>query len=254
MKGNLKCYYWSRIPNFGDKLVMPVIQGILGNDVKLSLASIGDTGKLVSIGTSADAIREGDVVYGTGADKRIDLSWEPVTAAEYVCVRGPMTRELLATKGIQVPERYLDPARLLPRFHDYPVNPSGKIMLIPNYRDVGAAIALRGVEDDSAYRFGSVLTGWGPLTDEIRAAKLVISSALHPIIVAEAYGVPAVWVNDGRGAFKFEDYYASTGRTVTPLPWGEALKADPPPLPAPVANDYVAELREVLSRTLLPTN
>jgi hypothetical protein len=48
----------------------------------------------------------------------------------------------------------------------------------------------------------------------IRDASLVISSSLHGIIVAQAYGRPWVWWRDNRGLlhggdFKFEDFFSS---------------------------------------------
>lgn len=47
----------------------------------------------------------------------------------------------------------------------------------------------------------------------IASAELVISSAMHPIIVAHSYSVPAVWADFGPGLegsdYKFLDYYSS---------------------------------------------
>jgi pyruvyltransferase len=44
-------------------------------------------------------------------------------------------------------------------------------------------------------------------------SELVIATSLHPVIVAEAFGVPArSIVNQSEPEFKFADYYLSTGR------------------------------------------
>ena len=55
------------------------------------------------------------------------------------------------------------------------------------------------------------------------ACAYIVSSSLHGICVAEAYGIPAVWVrladNIVGGEFKFRDYYASTGRDMHPQDW-----------------------------------
>lgn len=55
---------------------------------------------------------------------------------------------------------------------------------------------------------------WKNFIDEIVSAKFVISSSLHGIILAEAYGVPCVMLKDTESDdfFKYEDYYRSTGR------------------------------------------
>jgi pyruvyltransferase len=45
-------------------------------------------------------------------------------------------------------------------------------------------------------------------------SSLVISCSLHGIILAEAYGVPAIFLRAGHTekAFKYDDYYQGTGR------------------------------------------
>ncbi len=62
--------------------------------------------------------------------------------------------------------------------------------------------------------------------DRICASDKVISSSLHGIILAEAYGVPAVFYQDrpARFNFKYEDWYQSTGQFgVEPCESVEAL-------------------------------
>jgi pyruvyltransferase len=71
--------------------------------------------------------------------------------------------------------------------------------------------------------------------DQIVQSKLIVSSSLHGIILADVYGVPSVWFR-GLGKeidFKYQDYYASTGRTVTQVPTSveEALQCNPLQLP-----------------------
>ena len=55
---------------------------------------------------------------------------------------------------------------------------------------------------------------WKNFIDEIVSASFVISSSLHGIILAEAYGIPCVMLKDTESDdfFKYEDYYRSTGR------------------------------------------
>lgn len=60
---------------------------------------------------------------------------------------------------------------------------------------------------------------WKAFIDRICTSDLVISASLHGIIIAETYGVPAVFLNDAESEdlFKYEDYYASTGRWHIPM-------------------------------------
>jgi pyruvyltransferase len=50
--------------------------------------------------------------------------------------------------------------------------------------------------------------------EKILDSKFVISSSLHGVIVAEAYGIPAklLRIAETEPLFKFNDYYAGTGR------------------------------------------
>jgi len=71
--------------------------------------------------------------------------------------------------------------------------------------------------------------------DQIVQSKLIISSLLHGVILADAYGVPSVWYR-GIGKdidFKYRDYYGSTGRELNKVPTSveDALDTDPLPLP-----------------------
>lgn len=71
--------------------------------------------------------------------------------------------------------------------------------------------------------------------DQIAQSKLIISSSLHGVILADAYGVPSVWYR-GLGKdidFKYRDYYGSTGRTLDAVPTSveEAMETKPLPLP-----------------------
>ena len=55
--------------------------------------------------------------------------------------------------------------------------------------------------------------------DKIVSCKIIYSSSLHGIILAESYGVPAVFFRGIPAVidFKYKDYYASTGRTDVPM-------------------------------------
>jgi pyruvyltransferase len=61
--------------------------------------------------------------------------------------------------------------------------------------------------------------GWKKVLDQISKCTYIISSSLHGIIVAEAFGVPARWLQipgtetaKTQSSLKYDDYYISTGR------------------------------------------
>lgn len=79
-----------------------------------------------------------------------------------------------------------------------------------------------------------VTTDYKSFINKILEAELVISSSLHGIILAEAYGVPAVMLgNVPINRFKYYDWYYSTERYDFPvaLSVNEALCTKPASLP-----------------------
>ena len=71
--------------------------------------------------------------------------------------------------------------------------------------------------------------------DQIFNSRLIISSSLHGIILAEAYGRPAILLKDSEteNLFKYNDYYYSTNRFSYPIVSSveEALQMEPPSVP-----------------------
>ena len=52
---------------------------------------------------------------------------------------------------------------------------------------------------------------WTDIIDSIAGSEFVVSESLHGLIVAEAYGVPSVWVelteHPDWWSFKYNDFY-----------------------------------------------
>ena len=137
-----------------------------------------------------------------------------------VCaVRGPLTRKTLRQQGIDCPEVYGDPAILLDEI--VPATRSGealyKLGICPHYVDKETIEV-----DDPSVTILDIQTPLEEYLPRMLECERIVSSSLHGIIIAEAYGVPADWmvVSDkiaGDG-FKFRDYYLSTDRDPpTPL-------------------------------------
>jgi pyruvyltransferase len=127
-------------------------------------------------------------------------------------VRGPATREFLIREyGIHVPETFGDPAMLLPvLFPELQRNTiPGRIGIIPHFRN-------RGQFPDSSETVRVILPNQDPakVVAEILRCEFVIAGSLHGIIVAEAFGIPARWLNNcaDEPDLKYFDYYASTQR------------------------------------------
>ena len=220
--------WWMKTPypsNFGDILSPWIVEKVSGAPVKFGRrdASVLAIGSIIKFATKKST------VWGSGSPRASDrLSAE----ARYKAVRGPLTRDKVLESGGICPPVYGDPALLLPRYlprtHR---NPSFKLGFIRHVSQNALNLSFDGVKDIR-------LTGVGESTiervvDEILDCEMILSTSLHGIIVANAYGIPARWCNlpyDDAGitgdGLKFADYFLSVGlpvQTAHPLERNEVL-------------------------------
>jgi hypothetical protein len=207
--------FWALGRNFGDALSPILYQVITGREAEHS----GISPKILAMGSILHAAGAGDIVYGTGC-LQASLLPARVDGIQFRALRGPLTADALTRAGAHLSPSLLygSPANLLPRYVPASQERTAEIGFLPHYIDYGQVKGLpQGVR--------LLWTAAEPLelVRQITACALVVSSSLHGLIVAEAYGIPAVWVelsdNVIGGGFKFRDYYAGTGRTIEPLDW-----------------------------------
>jgi pyruvyltransferase len=198
--------------NVGDHLSKVLVNEILSlRDTSLIDKRAG-TPRLVCIGSVLHFAKTGEVVWGSGINGKIPASAHRFTDLDVRAVRGPKTRGFLMERGIEVPEVYGDPALLLPRFFD-------KAFLMPSERKPFAVVPHFNESLDKYAGYEHLLISPRVKPAEfvrgLLGAELIVSSSLHGLILAEAYGIPAVYLDWGNGEdrFKYDDYYAGTGRT-----------------------------------------
>lgn len=197
-------------PNVGD-LLSKVTFGYLMKYKGIESFKARRTTRITFIGSVIQFLTADAVVYGSGflfeyvaeqfAKKKLKL--------DVRAVRGPLTRAKLEEIGYSVPEIYGDPAILLPVFYSPLIAEHKKdFLVIPHWKTVDKYIKM-------GYPVLSPLTDdWKNFINEIASARLIISSSLHGVIIAEAYGVPAILLDEVEkgNLFKYEDYFLSTGR------------------------------------------
>jgi pyruvyltransferase len=116
---------------------------------------------------------------------------------------------------------YGDPALLFHRLFVCSRSRASRLVVVPHHRDYAQAREmLRG----QAVPIVDLLKPPRAVAQAIASAEVVYSSSLHGIIVAEALGLPAIWVEFGDrvigAGFKFRDYYLASGRAPPPpLDW-----------------------------------
>ncbi|GAA0533919.1 polysaccharide pyruvyl transferase family protein [Pigmentiphaga daeguensis] len=187
--------------------------------------------RLLAIGSILHFAKDGDVIWGSGVNGKIPESTHQFKKLDVRAVRGPLTRKFLRERSIPVPEVYGDPALLLPilfpsRFQK--TKKTRKLAVVPNLHDLNL------IQHDESLI--SPLLPWHQVVDAIVGSELVVSTSLHGLIIAEAFGVPARYLrlSETESLFKFEDYYRGTGRSNIPYArtLQEAIKMDEMPPPA----------------------
>lgn len=236
---HVNAYWWTDpvYANVGDSLTPAVLAQLAGCECRFAEASP----KWVGIGSILHTARAGDVLIGTGSFDCI--TFDPVTPVHALCVRGPRTRAMLARPGDPVlgdgglAYPLVVPAQAQPRYDigvvphyvDEPYLPS----LTPNMLHIPVSLP--------APEFVARLV----------QCRKIVSSSLHGIVLAEAYGIPATRLTPGAshtriGAFDYKhaDYYEGTGRAPVPaLEFADACRETQEPLRPGFVRDFIAAVR-----------
>lgn len=211
--------WWMESPypgNFGDVLNPYIVEKVSGIPPRFSPRGRG----MLAIGSVIKFARSGTEVWGTGTPRMTDtLS----TNAVYSAVRGPLTRKLVIASGGRAPDVLGDPALLLPLYYTPPAGKRFKLGLIPHVCHLAEDFSTSDV-----LVISPSLVGYGAIEafiDAIACCEHILTTSLHGLIVANAFGVPARWCHFGGDApslagdgTKFHDYFMSVG-----LPIQESL-------------------------------
>lgn len=209
--------WYSNTQNFGDILNPTLITALTGKTpIQVTSKTYKKTHHFV-IGSILSRATKHTTVWGTGFISATSKCQE--NPAKICAVRGPLTREILLQQNISCPEVYGDPALLLPLLFSPEIKKKYKLGIIPHYVDknhqvlskirTNPDIKVLDIQDPNPYNF----------ICHLLSCEKIISSSLHGIIVADAYGIPSLWTEfsdkvTGEG-FKFFDYFASVGREDT---------------------------------------
>jgi len=213
--GHLPLFWFRGTKNFGDVLNVYLAEKLSKKKVVWVNPSFWPFKHYLMIGSIVQFARRKSIIWGSGV---ISESSEIPSPYRVLATRGPMSQARFSSTGISCPSIYGDPAILLPTFYTPKCDiKKWKLGVVPHYVDKNndfiavlrdtPDVCILNIETDNVEKF----------VDELNQCEAVISSSLHGIIVAEAYGIPAGWLvlSDKLmgGAFKFNDYYESTGRS-----------------------------------------
>ena len=238
--GRVNLDYWNKSINVGDVLGPVITEWILERKGISKETCVKHTKVLLTVGSVIgmrpyDAVIWGSGILSEGRACQV-LKRRKIVKLDVRAVRGPITRKFLAGAGYDVKDTVCgDPAILMPLLY-FPEKTEKK------YKASIITHWSRDCVDEEAIQSGlhtiNVATDdYRFFIDEICSSERVISSSLHGIILAEAYGVPAVFINRNNcmdaELLKFYDWYLSTDRpsVVVARSMTEALNAVPMELP-----------------------
>lgn len=213
----LGLYWWNLEPNFGDTISREVVAYASGRQVDWAPAADCDlfaVGSVLVFARRAHSTRrQGDLpwVWGSGCIGPIRRDF--TANVRFASLRGPLSMEVLK---IEV-DSFGDPGLLAPEIlGDRPAR-TDRIGLVIHHKVLAdhwrdelmprdpntVLIDVRNPDHMAVVR-------------EIAACRLVISSSLHGLVVADAFGIPNIWLNPrgnhANSRFKFYDYANSIGR------------------------------------------
>ncbi|EMK3398121.1 polysaccharide pyruvyl transferase family protein [Vibrio parahaemolyticus] len=206
-------HWWNGRINFGDVVNKFIVEQLSGKSAIWS-SDKSDKEHYLVIGSVLQSSNDNAIVWGSGiiSDRKTPL-FKP---KKVHAVRGPKTRDILIARGIECPEIYGDPALVLPTLiQPNEAESAYKLGIIPHYNNKNDAFFKQNFPDDVKV-IDIETDDVQAFIDDIASCELIVSSSLHGIIIADAYGVPAHHISfddtvEG-GEFKFFDYYLSVGR------------------------------------------
>jgi hypothetical protein len=234
----IRVYSWkpSGAINFGDEIGPMIVRKLCElHDLKLEVkATTSRThSKILAVGSVLHEAQPSDVVWGVGVNSKNRLSLPKSDKLIFRAVRGPLTRTLVHSNGFNCPPIYGDPGLLFPMLFDREIRHRRSeiersaenlglempdIVVIPNIND-DRFLPEFSQSSLNSEKIMVVKPNLDPITVAayISAAKKVISSSLHGLVFAEAYGKETYrMTSQYEPEFKYNDYYEGTGRIAPP--------------------------------------
>lgn len=210
MQHNINAW-WSKQPypgNFGD-ILTPFIFNKLSNNNLNFVHHNSPLDHILCVGSILGKATKYSTVWGSGVMKYTDVLNRD---ANYLAVRGPISRSIILRSGGKCPEIYGDPALLLPMLTEFNVPKTYDIGIIPHYVDYEEVKKMYKHRPDIKIINLLDADPMHPLQHMLSCNKL-ISSSLHGLIAPAAFGIPVSWVKFSNKLYgdgvKFHDFFNS---------------------------------------------
>ncbi len=208
--------YWDFVPNWGDTVNPYLVNKISGRPVVSSNKIFNYLNKpeLLGVGSIISGDLKNFVIWGSG-----------VLSAETTIYNKP--KEVLALRGYNSLKKikevggdcnvFGDPVLLFPEiFPADNIVKTHRYGIVPHYSDKSKpGVVQLELLNDPSVKIIDIQSDTEVFVREVLSCENIISSSLHGLILAEAYGIPTSRImlseNLKRGDFKFYDYYSGVG-------------------------------------------
>lgn len=232
MMNKIRLFWWREEPNFGDAASEYVIRNLFGKVVwrqpQVTIRSVlgylknsiihGTPFKkiyikgyvfpwqkaLFGIGSILDLATYKTLVWGSGFREEDSK----LKGGKVYAVRGKLSLSKVPANHRVGSVALGDPALLLPIVYQPKKTNLYEVSIIPHFVDYDYFYQ----KYSSRYHIIDVRTDdVEKVIDEICSSQYVLSSSLHGVIIAQAYGIPVLWIKHGwikSSDFKFKDYFS----------------------------------------------
>lgn len=218
----LKLYWWRARPNFGDAINRRIVAQMAGRRVEWARLDTADILAIGSVLGFEGTIRrlqgpmaDHPLIWGSGLLSDPGDAFAGVRVGERcLAVRGPLTAaKLPGFDGVQG-----DAGLLCPQVLPFDGARAG-VAYVPHHAQWKNPEKLEALAAEGLRIIDVRQDDPWDVVAQIAGCEMVLSASLHGLVVADAYGVPNIWVAASdwmatEGAFKFQDYFASVGRKV----------------------------------------
>lgn len=199
--------------NFGDEITTDIIERVFHKKyvrTKIEEAELFATGSIIGVISNTKKNKK-SYVWGSG----------------FIEEGGSITNEKLIFKAVRgyysrnrLPKRYCtiavgDPGLLSNLMYKRIDEKTDIIGIIPHYVDSSNAV-LERAKKDPRYKIISVKDTPESVAKQITQCKIILSSSLHGLIVADSFGIPNIHMPISNrvvgGNYKFKDYYSSINK------------------------------------------
>lgn len=204
----IPAFWWDGHPNFGDDLTPWLLPryGVLPIYRRPTAARLAGVGSILEfLPRSFDGM-----IWGSGL---LEGREHRLPNAGVLAVRGPLTAELI---GLREAVPFGDPGILVSRHMRAPKK-RWQLGIVPHghhRQHEGLRLLMRRCGARACVV--NVHQGAGSAVRQIASCHVVLTTSLHGLVTADAFGVPAVWTTLepplSGGDFKFRDYEAALGQ------------------------------------------